>query len=308
MDGKFLNHGRMNPAQNCDPYWSQSDSPLNLSGVKRDCNAYPNLTTPYSHKNYGSNNSNYYSNRIHDYRKQYYASSQRQSDYYSQLDINQKVAHSVSESNRHPYQGNTMSIPCARMDSYKSKTYTEEYRAGHQPQQPGIHQSGGNFSVHPNNGQMHYSGVYNNTMHTSQYHPYGNHYNHSNNRVPEQPGNTMGSGVLKGGKKRVKNMFTALFAHCQVCGDRATGFHYGADTCEACKVSHLLSNSLIVSWESTRTLFKGYVSNLFTLNAVSRITVIFAKFTYFPRDVSEMHTSFHSNELQFILHSGWADN
>ena len=68
------------------------------------------------------------------------------------------------------------------------------------------------------------------------YHPYENLFKRTRrSRVPGQPGNMIG--VLKEGKKRVKNMFTALFAHCKVCGDRATGFHYGADTCEACKVN-----------------------------------------------------------------------
>ena len=31
------------------------------------------------------------------------------------------------------------------------------------------------------------------------------------------------------------------------------------------------------------------------------MSVIFTKFTYFPRDVSEMHTLLHSTELQLIL-------
>ena len=241
VDGKYVGHGRMNPTSTCDQYWTQSDSPLNLSGVKRECGTYPHtasdLTALYN-KNYGNNNNSYYSNRIHDYKKQYYPSSHRQSDYYNQLDIQQKVGMSMPESNRHLYQTNNMSTSCARMGPDKYKAYTEEYRNSHQGYQSVIYQNGGSFSTHTNNGQMHYSGAYNSTIHTSQYHPYGNQYNHNNNRVPMQNDTMiMSSGVLKGSKKRVKNMFTALFAHCQVCGDRATGFHYGADTCEACKVS-----------------------------------------------------------------------
>ena len=27
-----------------------------------------------------------------------------------------------------------------------------------------------------------------------------------------------------------------LLPPCRVCGDKASGFHYGANTCEACKV------------------------------------------------------------------------
>ena len=34
---------------------------------------------------------------------------------------------------------------------------------------------------------------------------------------------------------------------------------------------------------------------------MSRMSVIFTEFTYFPRDVSEMHTSLHSTERQLIL-------
>lgn len=241
--GKYMGHGRINPASSCNQYWAQSDSPLNLSGVKGVCGTYPhttsNLTASYN-KNYGNSNNNnsYYSNRIRDYKKQYYPSSQRQSDYYNQLDIQQNVgASSMPESNRHLYQTN-MSTSCVRMGPDKYKTYTEEFRNSHQGHHSVIHQNGGSFSTHTSNGQMHYSGAYSSAIYTCHYHPYGNQYNHSNNRVPMQNDTMiMSSGVLKGNKKRVKNMFTALFAHCQVCGDRATGFHYGADTCEACKVS-----------------------------------------------------------------------
>ena len=34
---------------------------------------------------------------------------------------------------------------------------------------------------------------------------------------------------------------------------------------------------------------------------VSRMSVIFTEFTYFPRDASETHTSLHSTELQLIF-------
>ena len=45
--------------------------------------------------------------------------------------------------------------------------------------------------------------------------------------------------------------------------------------------------------------FTCYTKN--TTSDVSRMSVIFTEFTYFPRDVSESHTSLHSTELQLIL-------
>ena len=35
----------------------------------------------------------------------------------------------------------------------------------------------------------------------------------------------------------------------------------------------------------------------------SRLILMFTNFTYFPQDVSEMHTSFHPTELQLIMRS-----
>ena len=33
---------------------------------------------------------------------------------------------------------------------------------------------------------------------------------------------------------------TPLLPPCRVCGEKASGFHYGVNTCEACKVRYLL--------------------------------------------------------------------
>ena len=34
-----------------------------------------------------------------------------------------------------------------------------------------------------------------------------------------------------------KGQMSSFLPPCRVCGDKASGFHYGANTCEACKVS-----------------------------------------------------------------------
>ena len=229
-----------------DQYWGPADSPLNLSAVKRECRTYPpadmsrSLQGHCSSKNYCNNT--YYGNRVvEDYnRKYYYHHGQKQSTgYYSQPDNRQKMSHGLPEPNRHVYQGGNAPSQCTRLENERYKTYNnnEFSRTSHIGHTSLHHNSSGNYNNQANSGQMQYNGVYNNNSMNSGYHPYGNHYHHSNGRVAGQHGNVvMAPGVLKGGKKRVKNMFTALFAHCQVCGDRATGFHYGANTCEACKV------------------------------------------------------------------------
>ena len=57
--------------------------------------------------------------------------------------------------------------------------------------------------------------------------------------------------------------------------------------------SYILKSSPNHTCYTTNTIFNVYL-----------ISLIFTQFTYFPQDVSEMHTSFHSTELQLILHSG----
>ena len=58
-------------------------------------------------------------------------------------------------------------------------------------------------------------------------------------------------------------------------------------------------------------LAKSYILKLspkltcYTTNTVSDVylfSLVFIQFTYFPQDVSEIHTMLHSTELQLILH------
>ena len=63
---------------------------------------------------------------------------------------------------------------------------------------------------------------------------------------------------------------------------------------EACHLtkSHILKSSL---------KHTCYITD--TTSDVSRISLIITKFPYFPQDVSEAHTLFHSTELELVLHS-----
>lgn len=42
-------------------------------------------------------------------------------------------------------------------------------------------------------------------------------------------------------KSSPRSQMTAFLPPCRICGDKASGFHYGANTCEACKVVFSLS-------------------------------------------------------------------
>ena len=47
----------------------------------------------------------------------------------------------------------------------------------------------------------------------------------------------------------------AMLPPCTVCGEKASGFHYGANTCQACKVCTLMNATLINSrWRPLETV------------------------------------------------------
>jgi len=48
---------------------------------------------------------------------------------------------------------------------------------------------------------------------------------------------TTSNGASSPGSSSNNKEISSVLPPCRVCGERASGFHYGANTCEACKVS-----------------------------------------------------------------------
>ena len=68
---------------------------------------------------------------------------------------------------------------------------------------------------------------------------------------------------------------------------------------------------LDIIWQKSLILKSSQKYHFHTPNTVFgvlRISPIFAELTHFPRDVSEMHTTFHSTDLKLILHSGFVEH
>ena len=61
-------------------------------------------------------------------------------------------------------------------------------------------------------------------------------------------------------------------------------------------IDHLAKSYILKS----SAKFTCYMTN--TVSDVYLLSLVFTQFTYLPQDVSEMHTSLHSTELQLILH------
>ena len=40
------------------------------------------------------------------------------------------------------------------------------------------------------------------------------------------------------------NKYVPILPPCEVCGEKSSGYHYGANTCEACKVSWIFNAKL----------------------------------------------------------------
>jgi hypothetical protein len=90
--------------------------------------------------------------------------------------------------------------------------------------------------------------------------------NSSTSTVAGSSGNV--NEVKKSDSKESKQPFP--FGMCKVCGDQATGVHYGIATCEGCKVSHLsnmlyfllcLIACLIIFHQPYSDLFKNVTLN-----------------------------------------------
>lgn len=65
---------------------------------------------------------------------------------------------------------------------------------------------------------------------------------------------------------------TPLLPPCRVCGEKASGFHYGANTCEACKVR----KSLHVKWSQLQLSGVGFNYDfIFPANSIQHhLTII----------------------------------